>query len=128
MPPRDATEAAVETRETETVHGAVEYETVRCVNCRHELQSDDAIPVGVGLRETGDLFVGEQTRDAYTADEVTHICSYCAESTLGYDGPPGRFDTLAVKTSSLSLLERTVLVLGAVALVGLFLLNLTVVV
>lgn len=123
MPSRDATEAT-ETHEAETVHGSVEYETVRCGNCRHEMQASDAIPVGVGLRQTGDLYVGETTKHAYSADEVVHLCSYCAESTFGYDGDPSRFDALATKATSLSLLERVVLVAGGLALFGLFVLNL----
>jgi hypothetical protein len=127
MPSREATEATVETRHAETVHGEVAYETVRCANCRHEMQTTEAVPVGLGLRETGDLYVGERTRQAYSADEVAYLCSYCAESTFDYDGASRRFDALAAKTAPLSTVERAVLALGALAFVGLFVLNLAVV-
>ncbi|EJN59175.1 hypothetical protein [Halogranum rubrum] len=123
MPSREATETT-ETQHAETAHGPIEYETVRCANCRHEMQTDDVIPVGVGLRETGDLFLGEQTRDAYTADEVVHLCSYCAESTFGYDGPASGFDRLTATATWLSPTERAVLLLGSLALLALLALNL----
>lgn len=124
MPSREATESTIETHHAETVHGVVAYETVRCANCRHEMQADEVVPVGLGLRASGDHYLGEQTRDTYTADEVTHLCSYCAESTFGYDGDPSRFDALTRKTASLSTLERAVLLVGCLALLGLFVLNL----
>ncbi|SDM44983.1 hypothetical protein SAMN04487949_1703 [Halogranum gelatinilyticum] len=123
-----STEAPAETHEVETVHGSVEYETVTCSNCRHELQPAEALPVGIGLEATDDHFIGDQTRTAYTAAEVRHLCTHCAESTLGYDGPPGRFETLTETITSLSTLERALLALGSLALVGLFVLNLAVLV
>ena len=84
------------TETIETAHGSIEYDTVPCANCEHDVVADEAVSVVLGgeveltLSSIGKVNLGG-------ADiEATHLCPYCAESVFDFDGDSGVIDTARI--------------------------------
>lgn len=68
-----------------TAHGEIEYETVDCCNCDSKVMVDDAVSVGIGLKEY--TCRGMACDVEHKKPETTrNMCEFCAESIFDYSG------------------------------------------
>lgn len=77
------------TQTATTVHGSIEYDTRRCVNCDADVFADEIHTVGIDLyyRECkGTIICEEQTLHA---TETRALCGHCMRSIFGYERSAG---------------------------------------
>jgi hypothetical protein len=84
------------TETIETAHGPIEYDTVPCANCEHDVVADEAVSVVLG-GEIDMAFSSIGKVHLSGADiEAAHLCPYCAESVFDFDGDSGLIDTVRI--------------------------------
>ena len=84
------------TETIETAHGPIEYDTVPCANCEHDVVVDEAVAVVLG-GEIDKVFSSIGKAHLSGADiEAAHLCPYCAESVFDFDGDSGLIDTARI--------------------------------
>lgn len=83
-----------ETKQVETVHGPVKYDTETCAGCQQEYVPEKTVAAAFGAVEgrwgdgnSYDAHVGIRRVDGGEPDVMTY-CLKCAER-MGYDGPVG---------------------------------------